>query len=215
MPDDADLQRGEDQIHQSEIEQEPGCPAGSATIQKEPERGQDPEGDDGIRHVQLAPVRVIRLGHRPHGQVIEPTTQRPQHHSHQGNQAEPVRGFPEKVVGNVVPRRAFALETRRSRCRQVTDQAGFGHGGNHNENCLPSECDREAVLPCATVSGYRFAFAAASSRWRSSCSLSSGVSAGPKSSTSNTWRSSTVPSWKGARLSHSSASSFDRTCQSQ
>src|SRR5688572_30039307 len=52
-------------------------------------------------------------------------------------------------------------------------------------------------------------------RSRSSCSLSSGVSSGPKSSVSKTWRISTSPSSKGARLTHSIASSIDFTWISQ
>jgi len=52
-------------------------------------------------------------------------------------------------------------------------------------------------------------------RRRCSCSRSSGVSSAPKSSASNTCRISTSASWNGARLSHSIASSFDFTCQSQ
>src|SRR5207244_2537036 len=51
---------------------------------------------------------------------------------------------------------------------------------------------------------------------RSSCSLNSGLRAGPKSSASKTWRISiSAPSPKGARLTHSIASSFDFTCHSQ
>src|SRR5712691_13202292 len=62
---------------------------------------------------------------------------------------------------------------------------------------------------------YRFAFLAICSPRRFSCSLSSGVSASPKSSASNIWRISTSVSSNGARLSHSIASSFDFTCHSQ
>src|SRR5213596_1625424 len=56
------------------------------------------------------------------------------------------------------------------------------------------------------------------SRMRSSASLSSGVSAPPKSDASNTWRISISPSAPvglGQRLTHSIASSFDFTCHSQ
>src|SRR4051812_31083081 len=50
----------------------------------------------------------------------------------------------------------------------------------------------------------------------SSCSRTLPVgSTGAKSAISNTCRISTSPSWNGARLSHSIASSFDFTCQSQ
>src|SRR5712691_804037 len=59
------------------------------------------------------------------------------------------------------------------------------------------------------------AFLAICARCRSSCSRSSGVNSGPKSSASKTWRISTSVSSKGARLSHSIASSFDLTCHSQ
>src|SRR5688500_4697165 len=63
---------------------------------------------------------------------------------------------------------------------------------------------------------YRPALASACARIRSSCCLSSGVYSAPKSSASQTWRSSTsVSRPKGARLSHSVASSFDFTCQIQ
>ena len=55
-----------------------------------------------------------------------------------------------------------------------------------------------------------------SSRIRCSCSRNSGVKLSPNSSSSKTWRNSiSVPPPKGARFSHSTASSFDLTCQSQ
>src|SRR2546426_397083 len=60
-----------------------------------------------------------------------------------------------------------------------------------------------------------FVFLAACARRRSSCSRSSGVNSAPKSSASNTWRISTSVFPKGARLSHSIASSLDFTCHSQ
>ena len=51
---------------------------------------------------------------------------------------------------------------------------------------------------------------------RCSCSLSSGVRFSPKSAASNTGRISiSIPPSKGARLSHSTASSIERTCQIQ
>ena len=59
-------------------------------------------------------------------------------------------------------------------------------------------------------------FASACLRRRSSCSRNSGVNASPKSSASNTGRTSiTSPGANGARLTHSSASSSDFTCHSQ
>jgi cytochrome b len=66
--------------------------------------------------------------------------------------------------------------------------------------------------------GQTVAVLLASACWRrrSSCALSSGVNSAPKSSASNTWRSSTsAPPSKGARFSHSIASCFERTCHSQ
>src|SRR6266516_3824495 len=62
---------------------------------------------------------------------------------------------------------------------------------------------------------YQLLFAEACARTRSSCSLSSGVNSAPKSSASNTWRISTSVSSKGARLSHSIASSRDSHFHSQ
>ena len=57
------------------------------------------------------------------------------------------------------------------------------------------------------------------SRMAASRSRSSGVSSSPKSSTSNTGRISTIASWPssgdGMRLTHSTASSSDLTCQTQ
>src|SRR5439155_6817842 len=63
----------------------------------------------------------------------------------------------------------------------------------------------------------RRAFEVTWERIRSSCFRISPLgSLGAKSSVSNTWRSSiSVPPSNGARLSHSIASSFDFTCQSQ
>ncbi len=57
-----------------------------------------------------------------------------------------------------------------------------------------------------------YLLASACARMRSSCSLSSGVSSSPKSSASNTWRTSISDSPSiglGQRLTHSIASSFD------
>src|SRR5262249_2372575 len=74
---------------------------------------------------------------------------------------------------------------------------------------------------CAQLSvlskSHYFLFEATFERKRASCSLSSGVISAPKSSASNTWRISTSPSpsRNGARLSHSTASSIDRTCHNQ
>lgn len=48
-----------------------------------------------------------------------------------------------------------------------------------------------------------FASCSLSCAWRSTASLA------PKSSSSNTWRTSISPSWKGTRRAHSSASSLD------
>src|SRR5215471_1701013 len=54
------------------------------------------------------------------------------------------------------------------------------------------------------------------SRWRVSCALSSSVIAAPRSSSSKIGGISiSTPPPKGARLSHSTASSIDFTCQSQ
>src|SRR5688572_19473389 len=61
-------------------------------------------------------------------------------------------------------------------------------------------------------------FPAGGLRRRSSCARSSGVRAAPKSSASNTWRSSiseSVSIGLGQRLTHSIASSLDFTCHSQ
>src|SRR5438067_3537543 len=63
-----------------------------------------------------------------------------------------------------------------------------------------------ATKPVGALALY---FASICSRIRASCSLSSGVNSAPKSSASNTWRTSTSVSSKGARLSHSIASSRD------
>src|SRR3989441_4300817 len=64
----------------------------------------------------------------------------------------------------------------------------------------------------ASLSGYCFL---ACARRRASCSRCSGGSAGPKSSTSNPWRISISPSWKGLRLIHSTGSAIDFTRHSQ
>src|SRR5712692_442016 len=76
--------------------------------------------------------------------------------------------------------------------------------------CSPERNDRQGW-------GTNYFFlAAACLRRRSSCSLSSGVNASPKSSASNTWRISiSAPPPNGLRLSHSTASSIDLTCHSQ
>src|SRR5690606_26620096 len=88
-------------------------------------------------------------------------------------------------------------------------------GGFDPPDCLDGLACRTLVAherdahPC-------FSRRSPSARRRSSCSRSSGVSASPKSSASNTGRSSTsAPPSKGARLSHSTASSIDFTCHSQ
>src|SRR5262249_36456244 len=61
-----------------------------------------------------------------------------------------------------------------------------------------------------------FLFDAVSARRRASCSRSSGVNSGPKSSASNTWRiPPSSPGLRGARLSPPPPSSIDLTCQSQ
>jgi hypothetical protein len=80
----------------------------------------------------------------------------------------------------------------------------------------------DSILQTASIArwvsemgAYRLALAAACSMIRFSCSRSSGVNSGPKSSASNTWRISSsvsVPgSVKGARFTHSIASSLDLT----
>jgi hypothetical protein len=96
---------------------------------------------------------------------------------------------------------------------------GSRHGYQSGRCKAEPRCDYGFAVTCvsrsvlATVTDYRLA--AAWARRRSSCSLSSGVSAGPKSSASNTWRisiSDSVPGkGLGARLTHSIASSFDFT----
>src|SRR6185437_14173746 len=64
--------------------------------------------------------------------------------------------------------------------------------------------------------GFSYFFLEICSPNRFSCSRSSGVRFAPKSSGPNTGRISTSsPPSKGARFSHSTASSIDRTCQIQ
>src|SRR5215472_3738622 len=83
----------------------------------------------------------------------------------------------------------------------------------------PRHANRASGAPAPALHrnrGRYFFFEADSARKRASCSRSSGVNSGPKSSASNTWRISTsAPPPNGARLSHSTASSIDLTCQSQ
>src|SRR6266853_1729806 len=72
-----------------------------------------------------------------------------------------------------------------------------------------------AFFMCLSPYGFA-AFLCSSSRRRWSRSLISGVASAPKSSASNTRRTSiSVPPSNGARLSHPMASSIDLTCHSQ
>jgi hypothetical protein len=76
--------------------------------------------------------------------------------------------------------------------------------------------NRLAALRASAPANYGFRCFWARAHKRASCVRSSGVSSLPKSSASNTGRiSATTPSSKGARFSHSTASSSEFTCQSQ
>src|SRR5689334_14374936 len=100
---------------------------------------------------------------------------------------------------------------RRQSGSRMRNGAGAGMGPADTEFF----CGGSAHPGSRSIAAYRDPSLEVLARSRSSACRSSGVSAGPKSSASNTWRISTMPSRNGTRLTHSMASSLDFTWTSQ
>src|SRR6266852_4405222 len=124
-------------------------------------------------------------------------------------QASPRIGLQNDWPDDVAPGYR-AVQSQSSPVYRVYSRAPPCPGGSLSDLRMAGEGATDARHDCY--------FFWACTRRRSSCSLRSGVSAGPKSHASNTWRisiSNSLPWGLGQRLTHSIATSIDFTCHSQ
>src|SRR5262245_16665220 len=164
-------------------------------------------------HDRVAADQLLRLGEGPVGHGHLPAREPQQRALRAGGQA----AHPDQHAGSGHLLGELADGGHEPRVRRGARLVVPSGPGDQHESHLVSFCFSPVEWPCGT-SCHDFFCCSIWARRRCSCSLSSGVNSAPKSSASNTWRISTSLSvciGLGQRLTHSTASSIDRTCHSQ